>query len=111
MANSLIDQVVRQGEAAVKSTDRKRKWDDRSGRSLGSQQQYKKQDTVKAYVVGAKTKKVYSGNKPLYSKCGYHHHGPCGNPCAKCKKQRHEAKDCRSTTPGSNYNHNNTAPN
>ncbi|GJS81418.1 putative reverse transcriptase domain-containing protein [Tanacetum coccineum] len=40
--------------------------------------------------------------RPLCSKCNYHHDGPCAPKCYKCNKYGHIARDCRDT---GNANH------
>ncbi|GJT94932.1 putative reverse transcriptase domain-containing protein [Tanacetum coccineum] len=44
------------------------------------------------------------GSLPLYTKCNYHHKGPCAPRCNKCKKIGHLAHDCRSYGPNGNNN-------
>ncbi|GKA25728.1 putative reverse transcriptase domain-containing protein [Tanacetum coccineum] len=44
------------------------------------------------------------GSLPLYTKCNYHHKGPCAPRCNKCKKIDHLAHDCRSSGPNGNNN-------
>ncbi|GJU79310.1 putative reverse transcriptase domain-containing protein [Tanacetum coccineum] len=49
-------------------------------------------------VKGSGEKKLYGGSKSLYSKCNYHHDGPCAPKCHKCNRVSHLARDCRSTS-------------
>ncbi|GJX24882.1 putative reverse transcriptase domain-containing protein, partial [Tanacetum coccineum] len=60
------------------------------------QPQNKKQNTGKAYAVGAGEKKQYGGSKPLCPKCNYHHDGLCAPKCHKCNRVGHLTRDCRS---------------
>nr|GEW60357.1 retrotransposon protein, putative, Ty3-gypsy subclass [Tanacetum cinerariifolium] len=73
-------------------TETKRKQGD------NQQQQNKRQNTGRAYVVGSGEKKPYGRSKPLCAKCNYHHDGPCAPKCHKCNKVSHFARDCRSTS-------------
>ncbi|GJX44173.1 putative reverse transcriptase domain-containing protein [Tanacetum coccineum] len=68
------------------------------------QQQNKRQNTGRAYTAGLGDKKQYGGYKPLYSKCNYHHDGPCAPKCYKCNKFGHIARDCRSAGNANNTN-------
>nr|GFC49830.1 hypothetical protein [Tanacetum cinerariifolium] len=58
----------------------------------------KRQNTGRGYTVRHREKKHYSGSKPLFSKCNYHHDGPCAPKCYKCNRCGHLAHDCRSST-------------
>nr|GEW25380.1 putative reverse transcriptase domain-containing protein [Tanacetum cinerariifolium] len=51
----------------------------------------------RVYNMGAGEKKSYSGNLPKYTKCHFHHNGPCTKKCHKCNKIGHFARDCRSS--------------
>ncbi|GJZ99091.1 putative reverse transcriptase domain-containing protein [Tanacetum coccineum] len=50
-----------------------------------------------AYTAGPSKKREYSGSLPKYSKCNYHHNGPCASKCHKCNKVGHLARDCRNS--------------
>ncbi|GJT29194.1 reverse transcriptase domain-containing protein [Tanacetum coccineum] len=58
----------------------------------------------KAYTAGRGEKREYTGSLPLYTKCNYHHKGPCAPRCNKCKKIGHLARDYRSSGPNGNNN-------
>ncbi|GKE80371.1 putative reverse transcriptase domain-containing protein, partial [Tanacetum coccineum] len=75
----------------------------------GHQQQNKRQNTRRAYTAGPGEKREYTGSLPLYTKCNYHHKGPCAPKCNMCKKIGHLARDCRSFGPiGNNNNRGNS---
>ncbi|GJR86530.1 hypothetical protein Tco_0210541 [Tanacetum coccineum] len=60
-----------------KDADNKRKWEDEQGGNP-YQQQTKRREVVRAYVVGSCDKKGYDGTLPLCDRCNLHHyHGPC----------------------------------
>ncbi|GKG31754.1 putative reverse transcriptase domain-containing protein, partial [Tanacetum coccineum] len=42
-------------------------------------------------------KNPYGGSLPKFTKCHFHHNGPCTQKCHKCNKVRHFARDCRSS--------------
>nr|GEX81912.1 retrovirus-related Pol polyprotein from transposon TNT 1-94 [Tanacetum cinerariifolium] len=54
------------------------------------------ENTGRAYVAGNSDRNIYTGSKPLCSKCDYHHEGPCPPKCNNCKRVGHLTKDCRS---------------
>ncbi|GJW33476.1 hypothetical protein Tco_0053508, partial [Tanacetum coccineum] len=91
-ATKLMDKKIH--TFAERQSENKRKQGDNQ-----QQQQNKRQNTGRAYVVGSGEKKAYGGSKPLCSKCNYHHDGQCAPQCHKCNNNRvgHLARDCRST--------------
>ncbi|GJV78427.1 putative reverse transcriptase domain-containing protein [Tanacetum coccineum] len=89
-ATKLMDKKIH--TFAERQSENKRKQGDNQ-----QQQQNKRQNTGRAYVVGSGEKKAYGGSKPLCSKCNYHHDGQCAPQCHKCNKVGHLARDCRST--------------
>ncbi|GKC48605.1 reverse transcriptase domain-containing protein, partial [Tanacetum coccineum] len=83
-------------------TENKRKQDD----NQLQQQQNKRQNTGRAYIIGSGEKKPYGGSKPLCPKCNYHHDGPCAPKCHKCNRVGHLARNYRSpanTNPSNNH--------
>ncbi|GKF07354.1 putative reverse transcriptase domain-containing protein, partial [Tanacetum coccineum] len=48
-------------------------------------------------TAGPSEKREYGGSLPKYSKCNYHHNGPCAPKCHKCNKVGHLARDCKSS--------------
>ncbi|GJR66258.1 putative reverse transcriptase domain-containing protein [Tanacetum coccineum] len=79
-------------------TKNKRKFENTSRNSQNQQQQQiKRQNPGRAYTAGLGDKKPNGGSRPLYSKCNYHHDGPCAPKCYKCNKYGHIARDCRGT--------------
>ncbi|GJZ58270.1 putative reverse transcriptase domain-containing protein [Tanacetum coccineum] len=85
-------------------TMEERKLEYNAGNNQGYQQQNKRQNTRRAYIAGPGEKREYTGSLPLYTKCNYHHKGPCSPRCNKCKKIDHLARDCRSSGPNNNNN-------
>nr|GEV87992.1 reverse transcriptase domain-containing protein [Tanacetum cinerariifolium] len=63
-----------------RQTDNKRKADDSSRNNHGTGE-----------------KKSYSGNLPKFTKCHFHHNGPCTQKCHKCNKVGHFTRYCRSS--------------
>nr|GEX98638.1 hypothetical protein [Tanacetum cinerariifolium] len=103
IATALMDQKIRTfAEREMKS---KRKLEN-TLRSTQNQQQQpnKRQNTGRVYTAASGEKKQYGGSKPLYTKCNYHHDGPCAPKCHKCNKVGHFARDYRSTTNTDNAN-------
>ncbi|GKC30599.1 putative reverse transcriptase domain-containing protein [Tanacetum coccineum] len=76
-------------------TESKRKFEhtSRNTQNQQQQQQNKRQNTSRAYTAGTCEKKQYGGSKPLFSKCNYHHDGPCAPKCQKCNKG-HFKREC-----------------
>ncbi|GKF19163.1 hypothetical protein Tco_0067801, partial [Tanacetum coccineum] len=89
LANDLMDQKLR--TYAERQAENKRKLDNNN---QAQQQLLKKQNVVKACVVGSGEKKPYRGSKPLCPKCNSHHDGECAPKCTNCKKVGHLKKDC-----------------
>nr|GEX10589.1 putative reverse transcriptase domain-containing protein [Tanacetum cinerariifolium] len=83
----------------------KQKFDDTYKNNLNQlQQQNKRQNTSRAYIVGSGDKKPYGGSKPLCPKCNYHHYGQCASKCHKCNRVGHLACDCRSAASANTAN-------
>ncbi|GKD58312.1 putative reverse transcriptase domain-containing protein [Tanacetum coccineum] len=96
LANDLMDQKL--CTYAERQSDKKRKADYSSRNNHGHQQQpFKKQNVVKVYNIGTCKKKPYGGSLPKYTKCHFHHNGPCTKKCHKYNKVGYFARDCRST--------------
>nr|GFC33217.1 hypothetical protein [Tanacetum cinerariifolium] len=93
-ATELMDKKIR--TFAKRQTKNKRKSGDNLRNNQNQQQQNKRQNTGRAYIVGHEEKKPYGGSKPLCSKGNYHHDGPCAPKCHKCNRVGHLARDCRS---------------
>nr|GFB46233.1 hypothetical protein [Tanacetum cinerariifolium]GFB46265.1 hypothetical protein [Tanacetum cinerariifolium]GFB46322.1 hypothetical protein [Tanacetum cinerariifolium] len=70
-------------------------------------QQNKRQNTGQAYAADNSDRNIYTGSKPLCSKCDYHHEGPCPPRCHNCKRVGHLTRDCRSRPANANNNNNN----
>ncbi|GKC73110.1 hypothetical protein Tco_1118993, partial [Tanacetum coccineum] len=84
LANDLMDHKL---HTYAEKSDNKRKVDDSSRNNHGHQQQpFKKQNVAKVYNMGTGEKKPYGGNLPKYTKCHFHHNGPCTQKCHKCNK-------------------------
>nr|GEW06928.1 hypothetical protein [Tanacetum cinerariifolium] len=80
-----------------RDADNKRKWrDEQEGNH--HQQQNKRQEVGKVYVVGTGNKAAYVGTLPLCDKCKLHHHILCIVTCGNYKKVGHEARDCWTPT-------------
>nr|GEW71663.1 putative reverse transcriptase domain-containing protein [Tanacetum cinerariifolium] len=96
LANDLMDQKLR--TYAERQSNNKRKADKSFRNNHGHQQQaLKRQNVARVYNMGTGEKKPYSGNLPKYTKCHFHHNGPCTQKCHKCNKVGHFARDCRSS--------------
>ncbi|GJS63353.1 putative reverse transcriptase domain-containing protein [Tanacetum coccineum] len=48
-------------------------------------------------IWGRVKRSLMGGNLPKYTKCPFHHNGPCTQKCHKCNKVGHFACDCRSS--------------
>nr|GEU77122.1 hypothetical protein [Tanacetum cinerariifolium] len=81
---------------AERHIENKRKQDD------NQQQENKRQNIGRTYVVGPGEKKPYKGSKPLCSKFNYHHDGPCAPKCHKCNRVSYLACKCRSSAATNN---------
>nr|GFA15023.1 hypothetical protein [Tanacetum cinerariifolium] len=55
---------------------------------------------------GNSDRNMFTRRKPLYSKCDYHHEGPCPPRCNNCKRIGHLARDSRSRPANANNNNN-----
>nr|GEW68115.1 hypothetical protein [Tanacetum cinerariifolium] len=95
LANDFMDQKLR--TYAERQTNNKRKAVDLSKNNHGHQQQpAKRQNVAKVYNMGSGERNLYRGNLPKYTKCHFHHNGPCTQKCHKCNKVGHLARDCKS---------------
>nr|GEY45956.1 putative reverse transcriptase domain-containing protein [Tanacetum cinerariifolium] len=77
-ATELMDKRIRD------VIENKRKFKGTSGNNQNHPQQNKRQNTTRAYAAGNSDRNIYTGSKPLCSKCDYHHEGPC--PPRNCPK-------------------------
>nr|GEW73834.1 putative reverse transcriptase domain-containing protein [Tanacetum cinerariifolium] len=68
------------------AVENKRKFKGTSGNNQNQLQQNKRQNTGQAYAAGNSDRNMYTGSKPLYSKCDYHHEGPCPPRCNNYKR-------------------------
>nr|GEY74671.1 putative reverse transcriptase domain-containing protein [Tanacetum cinerariifolium] len=68
-ATELMDKRIRD------VVENKRKFEGTSGNNQNEPQQNKRQNTGRAYVTGNSDRNIYTGSKPLCSKCDYHHEG------------------------------------
>nr|GEZ26330.1 hypothetical protein [Tanacetum cinerariifolium] len=100
-ATELMDKRIRD------AVENKRKFEGTSGNNQNQPQQNKWQNTGRAYAAGNRDRNMYTGSKPLYSKCDYHHEGPCPPRCNNCKRVGHLTRDCRSQPTNANNNTNN----
>nr|GEX19465.1 putative ribonuclease H-like domain-containing protein [Tanacetum cinerariifolium] len=57
--------------------ENKRKFEGTSGNNQNQPQQNKRQNTGQAYAACNSDRNIYTGSKPLCSKCDYRHEGPC----------------------------------
>ncbi|GJZ96997.1 reverse transcriptase domain-containing protein [Tanacetum coccineum] len=101
-ANDQMDQKVL--TITERQAEQKRKMEFNAGNNQGYQEQNKRQNTRRAYTARPGEKREYTGSLPLYTKCNYHHKGPCAPRCNKCKKVSHLARDYRSSGPNNNNN-------
>nr|GFA17406.1 hypothetical protein [Tanacetum cinerariifolium] len=69
-ATELIDMRIRD------VVENKQKFKGTFGNIQNQPQQNKRQNTGQAYTVGNSDRNIYTGSKPLCSKCDYHHEGP-----------------------------------
>nr|GFA20087.1 putative reverse transcriptase domain-containing protein [Tanacetum cinerariifolium] len=92
-ATELMDKRIRD------AVENKRKFEGTFGNNQNQPQQNKRQNTTR-------DKNMYTGFKPLCSKCDYHHEGPCPPRCNNCKKVGHLTRDCRSRPANANNNNN-----
>nr|GEZ78497.1 putative reverse transcriptase domain-containing protein [Tanacetum cinerariifolium] len=74
-------------------TENKKRLDNTSKNNQNQQQPNKRQNTGRAYTARHREKKHYGRSKPLFSKCNYHHNGPCAPKCHKCNRVGHLARD------------------
>nr|GFA41136.1 hypothetical protein [Tanacetum cinerariifolium] len=88
------------------AVENERKFEDTSGNNQNQPQQNKRQNTGRAYAAGNSDRSMYTGSKPLCSKCDYHHEGPSPPRCNNCKRVGHLTRDCRSRPANSNNNKN-----
>nr|GFB00250.1 hypothetical protein [Tanacetum cinerariifolium] len=70
-ATELMDKRIRD------AVENKQKFKGTSGNNQSQPQQNKRQNTGRAYAAGNSDRNMYTGPKPLCSKCDYHHEGPC----------------------------------
>nr|GFA04422.1 putative reverse transcriptase domain-containing protein [Tanacetum cinerariifolium] len=76
-------------------TENMKRLDNTSKNNQDQQLPNKRQNTGRAYTTRHGEKKHYSGSKPFFSKCYYHHDGPCAPKCHQCNRFGHLARDCR----------------
>nr|GEX48184.1 hypothetical protein [Tanacetum cinerariifolium] len=96
MANDFMDQKLR--TYAERQTNNKRKADDLSRNNHGNQRQpAKMQNVAMVYNMRSGERKPYGGNLPKYTKCHFHHNGPCTHKCHKCNMVGHLVRDYRSS--------------
>nr|GEZ24097.1 hypothetical protein [Tanacetum cinerariifolium] len=100
-ATELMDKKIRD------IVENKRMFEDTSGNNQNQPQQTKRQNTGRAYVVVNSERNIYTGSKPLCSKCDFHHEGPCPPRCNNCKRVGHLIRDYRSRPANANNNTNN----
>ncbi|GJU93386.1 putative reverse transcriptase domain-containing protein [Tanacetum coccineum] len=92
--------------AAERQAENKRKFEDTSRNNQNQQQPFKRNNVARAYTAGPGDKKPYEGTKPLYTRCNYHHDGPCAQKCTNCKKIGQSARDCKGRPAATNNNNN-----
>nr|GFD23120.1 hypothetical protein [Tanacetum cinerariifolium] len=77
--------------------ENKRKFEGTSRKNQNQLQHNKRQNTGRAYAAGNSDRNIYTGSKPLCSKCDYHHEGRkrqcsskgvCGWKCEGKPRQR-----------------------
>ncbi|GJU72721.1 putative reverse transcriptase domain-containing protein [Tanacetum coccineum] len=98
IANNQMDQKVL--TIAKRQAEQKKKLEFNAGNNQGHQQQNKRQNARRSYTAGPGEKREYTGSLPLYTKCNYHHKGPCAPritqnavTCYECGVQGHFKKD------------------
>nr|GFA35038.1 reverse transcriptase domain-containing protein [Tanacetum cinerariifolium] len=74
-------------------TENKKRLDNTSKNNQNQQPPNKRQNTSRAYTTRHAEKKHYGGSKPLFSKCYYHHDGPCAPKCHQCNRFGHLARE------------------
>nr|GFC47768.1 hypothetical protein [Tanacetum cinerariifolium] len=87
--------------------ENKRKFEGTSGNNQNQLQHNKRQYTGRPYAAGNSDRNIYTGSKPLCSKCDYHHEGHCPPRYNNCKRVGHLTRDCRSRPANANNNTNN----
>nr|GFB21759.1 hypothetical protein [Tanacetum cinerariifolium] len=85
------------GPYTVKCENYKKRLDNTYKKNQNQQPPNKRQNTGRVYTTRHGEKKHYGGFKPLFSKCYYHHDGPCAPKCHQCNRFGHLARDCRSS--------------
>ncbi|GJZ88407.1 hypothetical protein Tco_0660189 [Tanacetum coccineum] len=63
------------------------------------QQQNRRQEAVRAYVVNPTKNSWYAGNLPLCRRCRLHHTGSCNVVCQVCNKVGDQTKYCKNKEP------------
>nr|GEW06100.1 reverse transcriptase domain-containing protein [Tanacetum cinerariifolium] len=81
-------------------TKDKKRLDNTSKNNQNQQPPNNRQNTGRAYTARHGEKKHYNGSKPLFSKCYYHHDGPCTEAsqkatCYECGNQGHYRRVCK----------------
>nr|GFC35142.1 hypothetical protein [Tanacetum cinerariifolium] len=99
-ATELMDKRIRD------AVENKQKFEGTSGNNQNQPQQNKRKNTSRAYTTGNSDRNMYTGSKPLCSKCDYHHEGPSPPRCNNCKRVGHLTRDCRSRPANANNNNN-----
>nr|GFC86334.1 hypothetical protein [Tanacetum cinerariifolium] len=99
-STELIDKRIRD------AVENKQKFEGTSGNNQNQPHQNKRQNTGRAYTAGNSDRNMYTGSKPLCSKCDYHHEGPCLPRYNNCKRVGHLTRDCRSRPANANNNNN-----
>nr|GFA31454.1 hypothetical protein [Tanacetum cinerariifolium] len=100
-ATELMDKRIRD------VVENKQMFEGTSRNNQNQPQQNKRQNTSRAYAVGNSDRNIYTGSKPLCSKCDYHHEGPCPPRCHNYKRVGHLTKGCRCRPANANNNTNN----
>nr|GFA18245.1 hypothetical protein [Tanacetum cinerariifolium] len=100
-ATELMDKRIRD------VVENKRKFKGTSGNNQNQPQQNKRQNTGRVYAAANSDMNIYTGSKPLCSKCDYHHEGPCPPRCNNSKRVCHLTRDCRNRHENANNNNTN----